>query len=293
MRYAIDIPNFGDFADTRLTAQIARDAEAAGWDAVWVWDHVQRDAGVPYADPWILLTAIALATERIRIGPMVTPLPRRRPWLVAREAVTLDILSGGRFALGVGNGSPIREYTAFGEEWDLRIRAAELDEGLAIIDGLCTGRPFSFAGEHYTLNDVVFLPVPLQRPRMPIWLASTWPIRAPIRRAARFDGTWPLRRNAEGESEDMAPDDIRGVCAMIAEERSAAGLPAGLGEGPEARPYDVLVAGSTPADDPFRAAAIAAEFAEAGGTWWTERINTSRGDLGEMRRRIDAGPPRF
>ena len=141
MKYAIDIPNFGDFADPRLTAEVARDAEAAGWDAVWVWDHIQRDEGVPYADPWILLTAIALATTQIRLGPMVMPLPRRRPWLVAREAVTLDHLSGGRFTLGVGIGNPINEFTDFGEETDLRIRAAMLDEGLAVLEGLWTGDP--------------------------------------------------------------------------------------------------------------------------------------------------------
>jgi alkanesulfonate monooxygenase SsuD/methylene tetrahydromethanopterin reductase-like flavin-dependent oxidoreductase (luciferase family) len=292
MKYAIDIPNFGDFADPRLTAQIARDAEAAGWDAVWVWDHVLRDAGAPYTDPWVLLTVIATATERVRLGPMVTPLPRRRPWLVAREAVTLDILSGGRFTLGVGNGSPVREFTAFGESGDLRVRAAMLDEGLAIVDGLFSGRPFSFSGQHYRLDDVEFLPWPLQRPRMPIWLAATWPIRAPFRRAASYDGTWPLRRDPNGISRPMAPDDIRGACAMVAEERAAAGLPAGLGTEPDAPPYDILVSGVTPADDPARAAEIAAEYAEAGATWWTERINTARGDLAEMRRRIDAGPPR-
>ena len=294
MKFAIDIPNFADFADPQLTAQVARDAEAAGWDAVWVWDHVQRDAGVPYADPWILLTVIALATTRVRLGPMVTPLPRRRPWLVAREAVTLDILSGGRFTLGLGNGSPMREFTAFGEEWDLKIRAAKLDEGLAIIEGLFTGRPFSFAGEHFQLTDVEFLPAPLQKPRLPIWLATTWPVRAPFRRAARFEGTWPLRRTPDGLSHPLTPDDVRGVCRVIAEERAAAGLPAGLGEGPDAPPYDIMVAGVTPADDPTRAGAITAPYADAGATWGTERINpTERGDIGAMRRRIDAGPPRF
>jgi alkanesulfonate monooxygenase SsuD/methylene tetrahydromethanopterin reductase-like flavin-dependent oxidoreductase (luciferase family) len=292
MQFAIDIPNFGDFADPRLTEQIARDAEAAGWDAVWVWDHVQRDAGVPYSDPWILLAVIALATTRVRLGPMVTPIPRRRPWLVAREAVTLDVLSGGRFTLGVGNGSPLREFTAFGEEADLRIRAGKLDEGLAIIDGLFSGRPFSFEGEHYKLDEVEFLPGPVQLPRLPIWLAATWPIRAPFRRAARWDGVWPLRRAEDGTSRHISPDDIRGVCAMIAEERAAAGLPVGLGEGPTAPPYDVMVAGSTPADDPTAAAATVREFNEAGATWWTERINPQHGSLAQLRRRIDAGPPR-
>ncbi len=271
MQYAIDIPNFGDFADPRLTAEIAHDAEEAGWDAIWVWDHVQRDAGVPYADPWVLLSVVAFATRRLRLGPMVTPLPRRRPWLVAREAVTLDVLSGGRFVLGVGNGSPVREFTAFGEEADLRIRAAKLDEALTIVDGLFSGRPFSFQGDYYELHDVEFLPVPVQQPRIPIWLAGTWPVKAPFRRAARWDGTWPIRRAPDGSGQLLSPDDIRDVCTLIREEREAAGLPAGLATGP----YEVLVAGITPADDRARAAETAQTFAEAGATWWTERINAT------------------
>jgi alkanesulfonate monooxygenase SsuD/methylene tetrahydromethanopterin reductase-like flavin-dependent oxidoreductase (luciferase family) len=290
MRYAIDIPNFGDFGDPRLVAEIARDAEAAGWDGMWVWDHVQRDAGVPYADPWVLLTAIAISTSRLRFGPMITPLPRRRPWLVAREAVTLDVLSGGRFVLGAGLGNPSREFTAFGEEADLRVRAAKLDEGLAIVDGLFRGLPFSFEGEYYRLRDVEFLPVPVQQPRVPIWLAATWPTRAPFRRAARWDGVWPIRRAPDGNGILLSPEDVRAISRLIAEERAAAGLPAGHRAGP----YDILVAGITPFDDPARAAATAHEFAEAGATWWNERINaTARGSQFEMRRRIDAGPPRF
>src|ERR1035437_10577636 len=198
MKFAIDLPNFGPYAGPHLTAEIAHEAEDSGWDAVWLWDHVWRDEGVPYGDPWILLAAMALATKRVRIGPMVTPLPRRRPWTVAREAVTLDHLSGGRFTLGIGLGAPAKEFTAFGEEADLKIRAAKLDEGLSIIEGLFTARPFNFQGEHYHLKDVEFLPGPLQQPRVPIWLASTWPVRAPIRRAGRFGWNRPLRRPPRG-----------------------------------------------------------------------------------------------
>ena len=284
MHFAIDIPNFGDFADPRLTADVARDAEEAGWDAIWVWDHIMRDPADPHADPWMLLAAIAMATERIRFGPMVTPLPRRRPWHVAREAVTLDHLSRGRLTLGVGNGSRAREFAAFGDEADLRTRAAMLDEGLAVLTGLWTGHPFSFEGAHYRIDDATFLPVPVQQPRIPIWVAATWPVRAPFRRAARWDGVWPLRRAPDGTSAPLTPDDIRGVCATIAEERAAADL--------DPAPYDVLVAGTTPADDPARAAATAREFADAGATWWTERINPSRGSLEQMRDRIRRGPPR-
>jgi len=286
MRFAIDIPNFGAFADPHLTAEVARDAEAAGWDAVWVWDHTLRDRGVPYADPWILLAAIALATTRVRLGPMVTPLPRRRPWSVAREAVTLDHLSGGRFTLGIGLGNPPREFSAVGEEADPKIRAAKLDEGLAIVAQCWTGETFSFHGQHYRLDDVEFLPRPLQQPRIPVWLAATWPIRAPFRRAARWDGVWPLRRNPDGITMTLAPEDVRDVLETVAQDRAAAGRPV-------TDPFDVLVHGTTPADDPAEAAAISRPYAEAGATWWTERINSSRGSLAEMRRRIVTGPPRF
>ncbi len=291
MQFAIDIPNFGHFADPRLTAEVARDAETAGWDAVWVWDHIMRDPADPHADPWLLLAAIATATTRIRLGPMVTPMARRRPSHLAREAATLDHLSGGRLTLGVGNGSRDREFTAFGDESDLRIRAAMLDEGLAILDGLWSGRPFSFEGAHYRIDEATFLPTPLQQPRIPIWVAATWPVRAPLRRAARWDGVWPLRRASDGTSQALTPDDVRGVCAVIAEERALATERAGVT--PAERPFDVLVAGVTPADDLSAAAATAAEFAGAGATWWTERINPSRGTLADMRRRIAAGPPRF
>jgi alkanesulfonate monooxygenase SsuD/methylene tetrahydromethanopterin reductase-like flavin-dependent oxidoreductase (luciferase family) len=290
MRFAIDIPNFGDFADPRLTAEVAREAEDAGWDAVWVWDHIMRDPADPHADPYLLLAAIATATTRIRLGPMVTPLARRRPWHVARETVTLDHLSGGRLTLGVGSGSRTHEFTAFGDEGNLRRRAEMLDEGLAIIEGLWTGRPFSFEGTHYRIDNATFLPVPVQQPRIPIWVAATWPIRAPFRRAARWDGVWPLRRAPDGSSVPLTPDDIRGVCAVIAEERAAEG-PAS-GSPPVDGPFDVLVAGITPADDPAQAAATAREFAEAGATWWTERINSSRGSLQQMRARVRQGPPR-
>jgi alkanesulfonate monooxygenase SsuD/methylene tetrahydromethanopterin reductase-like flavin-dependent oxidoreductase (luciferase family) len=284
MRFAIDIPNFGAFADPRLTAEVAAEAEAAGWDAIWVWDHVMRDPADPHADPHILLAAIALATTRIRLGPMVTPLARRRPWHVAREAVTLDHLSGGRLTLGVGAGSRAHEFASFGDPADLRTRAAMLDEGLAVIEGLWTGQPFSFEGAHFRVTGARFLPVPLQQPRIPIWVAATWPVRAPFRRAARWDGVWPLRRDLEGNSVPLSPDDVRRVAAAIVQERAAAG------RDPDEL-FDILVAGITPGDDPAAAAATVREFAAAGATWWTERINPVRGSVGQMRDRVRQGPP--
>jgi alkanesulfonate monooxygenase SsuD/methylene tetrahydromethanopterin reductase-like flavin-dependent oxidoreductase (luciferase family) len=283
MRYAIDIPNFGDYADPRLVVDVARDAEKAGWDGIWVWDHIMRDPADPHADPWTLLAAIAIATERLRLGPMVVPLARRRPSDVARQSVTLDHLSGGRLVLGVGSGSRTHEFSSFGDPADLRTRAEMLDEGLAVIEGLWSGRQFGFEGRHFHIHDATFLPLPVQRPRIPVWVAATWPVRAPLRRAARWDGVWPLRRDASGNSVPLTPEDVRGLCEVVAEERGAAG---------REDPFDVLVAGVTPADDPAGAAATVKAFADAGATWWTERINPERGPLAEQRERIRQGPPR-
>jgi alkanesulfonate monooxygenase SsuD/methylene tetrahydromethanopterin reductase-like flavin-dependent oxidoreductase (luciferase family) len=284
MQFAIDIPNFGPFSDPHVTAGLASEAEKAGWDAVWVWDHIMRDPADPHADAWILLAAIALATGRIRLGPMVTPLARRRPWHVAREAVTLDHLSRGRLTLGVGNGSRTREFTAFGDEGSLGRRARMLDEGLAVIEALWSGEEVSFHGGHYDIEAATFLPVPVQRPRIPIWVGATWPVEAPLRRAAHWDGIWPLRRAADGTSLPLTPEDVRGVCAVVAEERAGRGL---------SGRFDVQVAGTTEGDDPAGAGEVVRAFADAGATWWSERINSSRGGFEQMRQRVLQGPPRL
>jgi alkanesulfonate monooxygenase SsuD/methylene tetrahydromethanopterin reductase-like flavin-dependent oxidoreductase (luciferase family) len=283
MRYAISIPNFGDWADPRTMVALAQDAEAAGWDGFFLWDHVRFSATpMPVQDPWMLLAAIATVTERITIGPMVTPLPRRRPWNVARQAVSLDHLSGGRTVLGVGIGEPVDvELTAFGEEDDVKIRAAMLDEALAIIDGLWSGEEFSFTGEHYSLAPMTFLPRPVQRPRIPIIIAGTWPNRGPIRRAARWDGMHPMFPFPTEDWETKAR-------ALVAELRS-------LRADPQA-PFEYFDGGHTPdEDDP----AVAVDI---GATWWVESIDpwrytwdgTAEGwPLVEPARdRIRRGPPR-
>lgn len=190
MQYAVSLPNFDVHADPRVLARLARDAEAAGWDGFFIWDHILFDpyGGIALSDPWVALAAIALGTERIRIGTMVTPLPRRRPWKLAREAVSLDHLSGGRLILGVGLGDPVREEFAWlGEETDNRVRAKKLDEGLAIVTGLWSGEKFAYEGEQYQVKETIFLPRPVQSPRIPIWVAGAWPTRR--RSAAPRAGT--------------------------------------------------------------------------------------------------------
>ncbi|HEX5505888.1 MAG TPA: LLM class flavin-dependent oxidoreductase [Thermomicrobiales bacterium] len=281
MQYGISVPNFADYADPRALADLARDAEAAGWDGFFLWDHILFDTAwrLPLADPWVALAAVAASTTRVRLGPLVTPLARRRPWKVARETVTLDHLSGGRLILGVGLGYPPgAEFGQFGEETDNRVRARKLDEGLDILTGLWSGEPFAYAGEQYRLQETVFLPRPVQRPRIPIWVAGYWPNRAPFRRAARWDGVCPGSLNTSWD-ELMPLADLRATLAYIRAHRAGAA------------PYDVVVGGYTPGDDRAAGAAVVAPYAAAGVTWWIENIHGLRGPFDAMRERVRQGPP--
>ena len=195
MRFSINIPNFGDFAGADTVARVASAAEAAGWDALFVWDHIvhYRRYQRSFGDPWILLTAAALATTRIKLGPLVTPVPRRRPHQLARQESTLDHLSDGRVIFGAGLGVPIEdEYGSFGEPTDPRLLAERLDEGLYLLDRYWSGEPVTHDGRHYHVEDVTLLPRPVQRPRVPVWIGGFWPHRPPMRRAARWDGAVPL-----------------------------------------------------------------------------------------------------
>ena len=255
MKYAISVHNFGDFADVRLLARLAKEAEDNGWDGFFLWDHIHWH-GPPMLDPWIALAAIAVATERIKIGTMVTPLARRRPWKLARETVTLDQLSGGRVILGVGLGAPgPEEFTRLGEDADDRVRAQKLDEGLDVLTGLWSGERFSYQGEHYQLDNVTFLPRPVQQPRIPIWVAGLWPNKGPFRRAARFDGAVPVKR---GPSADMpgllTPEELPEPLAYINEHRESGA------------PFDVNVSVAIPTD-PAEAKDVVDSFAAAGATW--------------------------
>jgi alkanesulfonate monooxygenase SsuD/methylene tetrahydromethanopterin reductase-like flavin-dependent oxidoreductase (luciferase family) len=179
MKRGIFIAPFDELVEPRVVADLAASAEAHGWDGVFVWDHIAYRAPVrAVADPWIVLSAIACATRTLRIGPMVTPLARRRVQKLARETVTLDHLSGGRLTLGVGLGSDNSgELSPFGEETDPRARARLLDDGLERLSAM-------WAGE--------FEPAPVQQPRIPVWVAARWPNRRPVRRAVRWDGLFPI-----------------------------------------------------------------------------------------------------
>ena len=217
MKYGVYISNFALQGDPNKFLELAVAAEDAKWDGFFMWDRNYAGKDELIADPWITLAAIAARTEKIRIGTTVTPLPRRRPEKVAREVATLDILSKGRFILGVGlGGSSDNDYRSFGEDIDLKTRAERLDESLAILEGLWSGKPFSFSGKHYNIDEVTFNPRPIQRPRVPIWCAGTWPIKAPFRRAARYDGVFPL-----GITGDMELDDYSNVIRYVKKHRGS------------------------------------------------------------------------
>jgi alkanesulfonate monooxygenase SsuD/methylene tetrahydromethanopterin reductase-like flavin-dependent oxidoreductase (luciferase family) len=260
MRFGISLSTFGAYADPRLLADLAREAEDAGWDGCFVWDHIQFRWLQRVADPWVALTAVVLATKRIRIGTLVTPLYRRHPWKLARETVTLDHLSQGRMVLGVGLGSDIfSEISALGQPLDDQVRARMLDEGLAVLTGLWTGKAFSFAGTHFQVNEASFIPAPLQQPRIPIWVAGTWPRRPPFRRAARYDGVIPVTGDIRSV---LSPEQLGELVAYVARNR----------EGGNVEGFEVVYSANTPAESGDQAREIMAAYATAGATWWLESM---------------------
>ncbi len=192
VRRGVFLPIFGELADPALLAELAREAEEAGWDGVFVWDHVQYRHPVTHVtDPWIALTAIALATSRVTIGPLVTPLARRRPHVVARQIAAIEGLAPGRFVFGAGLGADsASELSGFGEETDDRRRAGMLDEALPLLRRLLGGTSVDHAGEHYTVRGARFLPAPTSP--VPVWVAARWPNRRPLARAADYDGVFVI-----------------------------------------------------------------------------------------------------
>ena len=275
MRFALDVATAGAWADPSTLTELARDAEAAGWDGFFLWDlFAAEDDTAPVVDAWIVLASIAAATTRLRIGTMVTPLPRRLPWEVARAAVTLDQLSNGRLVIGAGLGWRTVEFERLGLPAELRQRADRLDEGLELIDRLWTGETVTVEGEHWSIRDVRLRPVPVQRPRIPIWVAAGWPRQRPLRRAARWDGAYLMTDNQETGLR-LSPDDARGAIAVLASHRD------------DMAGFDVAVNVET-LGDPDGGIAITEAFAQAGVTWTVELTPET---LDEHRALIRRGPP--
>src|ERR687895_831870 len=172
MRYGIVMSNLDDYADPRLVIRLARVAEAAGWEAFFVWDHLGFAWGSPSSDPWVTLSALAVSTTHLKLGTAITPLARRRPQIVANALGSLDLLSGGRMIFGAGLGGVTEEFTVFGEAGAAKERARMLDEGLAVLDRLWSGEMVTHHGQHYDVENVSLAPLPLQRPRIPIWIGG-------------------------------------------------------------------------------------------------------------------------
>jgi alkanesulfonate monooxygenase SsuD/methylene tetrahydromethanopterin reductase-like flavin-dependent oxidoreductase (luciferase family) len=270
---AIKIGIIVSTGDPREAADLAALAEAHGWDGVFTWDGVAIGSMDTY-DPWVVMAAMAMRTERVTLGAIVTPPARRRPWKLARETMTLDRLSNGRLVLPVGLGTT--DDAAFGnvgEPTEARIRAERLDESLAILAGLWTGEPFGFEGSHYRFEPMTFRPTPVQQPRIPIWVVGAWPSERSMRRTLAWDG---VLAQVEGAAA------IRAVVDWAEREWPAT---------TRDRPWDVVAEGTTRANDPGAAVATVAEHEAAGATWWIES-DWAAGSVASIRRRIEAGPPR-
>lgn len=295
MQYALVLPSGGECSDPRILADLAALAEAVGWDGVFLEDYIVYTndeyysvPGSPTHDPWVALAAMALRTEHIRLGTSVTPLPRRRPWKLAREAVSIDHLSNGRLILGVGLGDARdQSFKCFGETLDVRQRAEMADECLDILVGLWSGEPFSYRGKHYTVEEVTFLPRPVQSPRIPLWVGGVWPKRGPVQRAARWDGSMLYKESADGTWQDMTPEDVRALKATIERQRGASA------------PFDIEVVGIVDIeiggrvrrDDWDAERDYIRALEEAGATWWAEWVPAV--PLATMRAAIERGPLRI
>jgi alkanesulfonate monooxygenase SsuD/methylene tetrahydromethanopterin reductase-like flavin-dependent oxidoreductase (luciferase family) len=274
MHYGIVMANLDDYADPHVAIRLAQAAEGAGWEAFFIWDHLGFVWRSPSCDPWVVLSAVAVSTTHLRLGTAITPLARRRPHVLANALVSLDLLSGGRVVLGAGLGGVMEEFTAFGEPDEAKERAAMLDEGLTVLNRLWSGETVTHLGPHYTLERVSLSPLPLQRPRIPIWIGGE---SAPaLRRAARWDG-W-LAPTASPDGTPIMAKSPERITEMVAQIRRRRTIDAN---------FEVAVDGNSEPGDPT----LPRAYEAAGATWWLESIHGRRGSLEEMMARVEAGPP--
>jgi alkanesulfonate monooxygenase SsuD/methylene tetrahydromethanopterin reductase-like flavin-dependent oxidoreductase (luciferase family) len=280
MRYGLSLPIGGECGDPYFLAELAALAEASGWDGVFLEDYiVYQSQNVPTCDPWVTLAAMALSTKRIRLGTMITPLSRRRPWKVARETVTLDHLSKGRLILGIGVGDVGEPgFAQVGEAIEVRQRARMLDEALDVLVGCWSGEPFSYEGEHYHIRDMTLLPKPVQTPRIPVWVGGAWPNKGAVRRAARWDGACFYKQPEGDQWQDMLADDIRALRTAV---KSLQATPA---------PFDIAVGGRERREDWEQERVHIRSVAEAGATWWSEWVAPAGRKA--MRAVVERGPLR-
>jgi hypothetical protein len=265
------------YTDARMVARLARQAEDAGWDGVFLGDAVWT------LDPIVSLAAAAMVTSRIRLGTMVIPVPLRRPWKIAGEAANLDLLSGGRAILGLGTGAVWMGWQGFPDEvTGVRERAEMLDESIDILDLLFRREPFDFDGKHYhlkltRLDPVYYPPRPVQQPRIPLWCVGAWPRMKSMERVLKCDGLLPVKMNTAGKFEDLQPADVVTMKAYVDAHRTLT------------TPFDIVIEGSTTGLDPTQARDKVLPWVDAGATWWIEGMWGAT--EAEVSARILQGPP--
>jgi alkanesulfonate monooxygenase SsuD/methylene tetrahydromethanopterin reductase-like flavin-dependent oxidoreductase (luciferase family) len=282
MRFGFVVP----FGDAREFAEVAALGEEHGWDGVFTWEAV---FGV---DAWVTLGAAAMVTERIRLGTLLTPVSRWKPWDLASRVGTVDRLSNGRAIVGAGLGALHDGWLAFEADEGRRVRAEKVDECLAVYDGLMRGQPFSFEGAHYSARPTDFMlpDPPVQRPRPPVWVVGAHMVgrrsQPSLDRAARWDGLIPFVAGPEGRDKANGLEEFADILAEVRGRRKAAGL--------SMAGYDVVLEADSSREFMQREPAEPAAWEDAGATWWVESWWTlERGEEGsrELRRRISAGPP--
>ncbi|MEZ4531916.1 MAG: LLM class flavin-dependent oxidoreductase [Thermomicrobiales bacterium] len=272
MKFGFVIPE----ASAREFLELAVEIERAGWDAAFGWETVY---GI---DPWVVLGGMAASTERIRLGTLLTPPSRRRPWKLASELVTLDMVSNGRAMLCAGLGAIDTGFAQVGEETDRKTRAQLMDDCLDLLPKFWSGEPFEFHGTHYDVdwNAPLGAVVPVQQPRIPIWTVGLMGSRASLRRAARWDGILPNARDADGNWLSPTPAQL----PALREELASLGA--------DMDRFDIALEGVTPPGDEAALDRVRA-LAENGATWWIESMWQAPGGIPAVRERIAAGPPQL
>ena len=270
-RFGLYLPNFGELANPDNMVKLAKLAEEKGWEGIFLWDHIPTDNSKTAYDPWLLLSLVAVNTEKIRIGTTVTPLARRRPQKIAKEIVTLDHISNGRFTLGIGLGNE-KEFVAYGESFIPRETAEKLDESVEILRLLWSGEQVDYKGKHYQIK-AQHLPTPVQN-QIPIWVGGKWPNKAPFRRAAKYQGVFPLK---VGDGDGLTDQDYSDILEYIEKH------------GGDLKNYDVVMtvySEGDPEKDKWMNA-----YRKAGVNWFIDCLDPGRGSVEELFDRIKRGPP--
>jgi hypothetical protein len=278
MKYGFIIPG----GDVKRFGEMAAIAEESGWDGVFLADGIsvgyKPTEPIPFFDPWVALATMAVATKRVKLGTFITPVSRRRPWKLSRELTTLDELSDGRMILAVGLGAAADDggFCRVGEKMELRTRAELLDEGLAIIDGLWKGKPVNFKGKHYTVDGLIMLPRPVQKPRIPVWVIGVWPKEKSMSRVLKWDGLIPQPYKAT-PADVMSAEQLKEIRDYVRERRGVK------------KPFDIVAGGMSSGKNKKKAIQQVKPYADAGATWWVESLWSF--DSKKVIERMKQGPP--